>query len=99
MDLYFIQLHEINQSPHNYEVNQGKIEWIGLGNTYLIGTGTQTVTKKLKTSTLKCHEDNSNMQKNCIDDFYSEKLGCILPWAKQNTQSDGVKFDQYKFGS
>ena len=92
-------LHEINQSPHNYEVNQGTIEWIGQGSTYAIGTGTQTVTKKLKTSTLKCHEDNSNMQKNCIDDFYSEKLGCILPWAKQNPQSDGVKFDPCKFGS
>ena len=60
----------------------------------MINTGTQIVTKKLTTSSNKCHEDNSNMQKNCIDNFYAEKLGCTLPWAKNNSQGDGVKFDQ-----
>ena len=69
------------------------MEWIGVGNNYAINTGTQIVTKKLKTSTSICHEDNSNMQKNCIDDFYAEKLGCVLPWAKNNSRDNGVKLD------
>ena len=35
---HFIQLHEIGQSPYNFEVDQGNIQWIGYepGKSYLL---------------------------------------------------------------
>ena len=79
---HFIQLHEIGQSPYNFEVDQGNIQWIGYepGKSYLTTIGQQVVRQNLKKSTWNCHEDNSNMQTNCINNFYNKKLGCILPW-------------------
>ena len=79
---HFIQLHEIGQSPYNFEVDQGNIQWLGYepGKSYLTTIGQQVVRQNLKKSTWNCHEDNSNMQTNCINNFYNKKLGCILPW-------------------
>ena len=79
---HFIQLHEISQSPYNFEVDQGNIQWLGYepGKSYLTTIGQQVVRQNLKKSTWNCHEDNSNMQTNCINNFYNKKLGCILPW-------------------
>ena len=52
------------------------------GKTYLTTVGQQTVITNLKKSTWNCHEDNKNSQTDCINKFYSKKLGCILPWIK-----------------
>ena len=75
-------MHEIGQSPYNAEVDQGKTEWVSPepGKTYLTTISQQTVTKTLKKSSWNCHEDNSNWQPKCINNFYHKKLGCILPW-------------------
>ena len=78
-------MHEIGQSPYNFEVDQGKVKIVApeSGKTYVTNVGQQTITKKLKKSTWNCHEDNSNLQTNCISNFYSNKLGCTLPWVQE----------------
>ena len=89
-------VHDIGQSPYNYEINQNEVEMIGLenpwhhenfGKTYRAIIGQQVVTQKLKKSAAQnCHEDNSNKQTLCINNFYNKKLGCTLPWLHKITK-------------
>ena len=91
-----VMLHDIGQSPYNYEINQNEVEMIGLenpwhhenfGKTYRAIIGQQVVTQKLKKSAAQnCHEDNSNKQTLCINNFYNKKLGCTLPWLHKITE-------------
>ena len=85
MDSFF-EIHEIGQSLHNYYIDQRKIEWIVPKTAYLKKFSKQVVTKKLKTSKMDCHEDNSNNMMNCVNNFFAKKLGCTLPWVKENEE-------------
>ena len=55
---------------------------VGTGNKYRIIIGQQIITESLKKSTRNCHEDNLNIQSECINNVYSKILGCNLPWSK-----------------
>ena len=92
------EIHEIGQSPHNYYIDQQKIELIVPENVYTKKFGKQVVTQKLKTSKMYCHEDNSNKMMNCVNNFYSKKLGCILPWIQESGAkcTGKEKFDEFK---
>ena len=51
-----------------------------------------------------CNEDNQNNFMNCVENYYSKRLGCLLPWSikdNQKNHSDNVckgkdKFKEYK---
>ena len=92
------EIHEIGQSLHNYYIDQRKIELIVPENIYRKKFGKQVVTQKLKTSKMDCHEDNSNRMMNCVNNFYTKKLGCTLPWIHENgTKCTGKeKFEEFK---
>ena len=94
----FVEIHEIGQSLHNYYIDQRKIEWIVPKTAYLKKFGKQVVTKKLKTSKMDCHEDNSNNMMNCVNTFYTKKLGCTLPWVQESGAkcSGKEKFEEFK---
>ena len=94
----FIEIHEIGQSLHNYYIDQRKIEYIASAKTYRKKFGKQVVTQKLKTSKMDCNEDNSNKMMNCVNNFYAKKLGCTLPWVRQNgVKCTGKeKFEEFK---
>ena len=81
--MYVVETHELGQSPHNYDMDQGKIEWFAPNSAYFVRTGKQIITNKLRSPTMNCHEDNSNKQTNCLDKFYAKKLGCTLPWTDE----------------
>ena len=60
-----------------------QIQWVtngGMEGSLRLEFGHQTETARLKKANYYCIEDNSNRFMDCIDNFYSEKLGCILPW-------------------
>ena len=67
--------------PIEYELFDATTK-VGTGNKYRIIIGQQIVTQSLKTSTRNCHEDNLNIQSDCINNVYSKILGCNLPWSK-----------------
>ena len=77
-------MHEAKQSPYNYVVDQGKIQWIVNRYNNVIFMGKQEVTKRLKKSKFRCLEDNSNKQTECINEYYASKLNCTLPWIPSN---------------
>ena len=96
--MYAIEIHEIGQSLHNYYIDQRKIEMIVTNTTYLKKFGKQVVTRMLKTSNTDCHEDNSNKMMNCVNNFFAKKLGCTLPWVKENEEkcTGKEKFEEFK---
>ena len=65
-------------------------------------SGQQNVVKWLKKSNFMCHEDNSNHQADCLNNYYASKLNCTLPWARSHNQEhtglcDGKnKFEEYR---
>ena len=83
-----MQMHETKQSPYNYVVDQGKLQWIVNGYQNVIFMGKQEVTKRLKKSKFNCHENNSNKQTECINEYYASKLNCTLPWVPSNNPNN-----------
>ena len=92
------EIHEIGQSLHNYYIDQRKVEYIVPENIYRKKFGKQVVTQKLKTSKMDCHEDNSNRMMNCVNNFYTKKLGCTLPWIQESGAkcTGKEKFEEFK---
>ena len=81
-------MHETKQSPYNYVVDQGKIKWIVNGYNNVIFMGKQEVTKRLKKTKFDCHENNSNQQTDCLNEYYVSKLNCTLPWVPSNNPNN-----------
>ena len=65
-------------------------------------SGQQDVVKRLKKSNFICHEDNSNQQEDCLNNYYASKLNCTLPWVQAENQEntalcDGKdKFEEFR---
>ena len=93
-----IEIHEMGQSLHNYYIDQHKFEWIVPKKTYRKKFGKQVVTQMLKKPKMDCHEGNSNSMMNCVNNFFAKKLGCNLPWVKQNEVkcTGKEKFEEFK---
>ena len=105
-EYYYIEIHESGQSQYNYEVDQSKIKYLDKG-SHVVNTmsGQQDVVKRLKKSNYICHEDNSNRQTDCLNNYYASKLNCALPWVhadKGDNQEHTVlcdgkdKFEEFK---
>ena len=56
------------------------------------------MTKKLKTSKMDLHEDNSHNMMNPVISFYAKKLGCTLTWVQESGPkcSGKEKFEDFK---
>ena len=102
-EYYFIEVHESGQSQYNYDVDISKIRYVDK-DSHVVYTmsGQQNVVKWLKKSNFMCHEDNSNHQADCLNNYYASKLNCTLPWARSHNQEhtglcDGKnKFEEYR---
>ena len=81
---YQLQFHANGQSPYLYIMDQMKqIHWDpsgGMVGSLRLEFGQQIETVRLKKPNYHCIEDNSNRFMDCMDEFYSRSLGCILPW-------------------
>ena len=96
--LHSIEVHEEDQSKHNYYIDQRKIEYILPKEISFVKFGKQIVTKNLKTSKRDCQEDNSIKLTSCLNNFYARKLGCILPWVQENGEKckGKEKFEEFR---
>ena len=76
-------MHESGQSPYNYDVDLSKMGYLDKDSheVYTM-SGQQEVVKRLKKSNFICHEDNSNQQEDCLNNYYASKLNCTLPWVQ-----------------
>ena len=54
-------------------------------------SGQQEVTSRMKKSKFNCHEDNSNKQTECLNEYYASKLNCTLPWVASKRPQNRVE--------
>ena len=98
-----MEMHESGQSQYNHYVDVSRIEYLDK-DSHVIYTmsGQQDVVKRLNKSRFICHEDNSNRQADCINNYYASKLNCTLPWVQANNQDPADlcngkdKFEEFK---
>ena len=80
---YFVQFHENGQSPYNYDFDQGQYLFWDSGDRLHVEFGQQTETQWLRKSDNDCNEENSSKKSDCIKSYFSNKLGCTLPWRSE----------------
>ena len=89
---YILQFHEEANSPYLYQFAQDKWLWFQSNTMYYIGLGKQIDTININKSNYTCYKDNSNLFMHCMENYYSKKLGCLLPWAlKNDTRNETLK--------
>ena len=100
---YYIEMHESGQSQYNYYVDVSRIEYLDKDSHVIYKmSGQQDVVKRLNKSRFICHEDNSNRQADCINNYYASKLNCTLPWIQADNQDPANlcngrdKFQEFK---
>ena len=78
---HYLQFHQQASSPYLYKLAQD--EWLTIErNTFLrIVLGKQIDTININKSNYTCYEENSNTFMDCMENYYSIKLGCLLPWS------------------
>ena len=86
---YILQFHEKANSPYLYKFAQDQWLWFQSNTMFYMGLGQQIDTININKSNYTCYKDNSNLFMHCMENYYSKKLGCILPWSlKNNTRND-----------
>ena len=102
--LYNFQFHQEGQSPYAYKFAEEETNWIG-NNSYVSLTFTkQIVTLNMNKRSYACNEDNQNHFMHCVENYYSKRLGCLLPWSIKNRKNNHTgnvclgkdKFWEYK---
>ena len=100
MDLsswYLLQFHQIASSPYLHEFAQDQWLWIKGKKILYFELGEQIDIININRSNYTCTEDNSNSFMLCMENYYSRKLGCMLPWAsKTNINNDSLNLCEGK---
>ena len=83
---YLLEGHQEGQSPYLYKYTDVDTYWF---NSYLlISLGEQTETQNINKYSYTCNELNSNSFMSCMENYYSKKLGCLLPWSLQKSPTN-----------
>ena len=86
---HVLQFHEEANSPYLYKFTEDQWYWFKDKKFLYIDFEKQIDTININKPNYTCYEDNSNLFMHCMEDYYSKKLGCRLPWAvKNNTRND-----------
>ena len=101
---YGLQFHEENESRYLYKFPLDQRFWIESNTSLSMGLEKQIDTVNMNKPNYSCDENNSNNFMHCMENYYSRKLGCILPWTlKKNINVDSmnlcegkVKFQEFK---
>ena len=100
MDLsswYLLQFHQIASSPYLHEFAQDQWLWIKGKKILYFELGEQIDIININRSNYTCTEDNSNSFMLCMENYYSRKLGCMLPRAsKTNINNDSLNLCEGK---
>ena len=85
---YNSEWHQEGQSPYLYKYADDNSYWIKNNSHLHIKLGTQTETTNINKFSYTCNELNSNSFMDCMESYYSKKLGCLLPWSQQRIQEN-----------
>ena len=85
---YILQFHEEANSPYLYVFAHDQGLWIKNNTLLYIQLGKQIDTTNINKLNYTCYEDNSNSFMNCMESYYSKKLGCVLPWVSKDIMSN-----------
>ena len=102
-----MQFHQEANSPYLYKFAQDQWFWFetqSLLPVLYIEIGRQIDTVNINKSNYTCDEENSKRFMDCMENYYSQKLGCKLPWAlNNNIRNDSMnlckgkeKFKEFK---
>ena len=80
-----VQFHQEAESPYLHKLVQDQQLWIKNKTVLWVQFDEQIDTIKIVKPNYKCDEYNSNSFMHCMENYYSRKLGCILPWSLNNT--------------
>ena len=100
---YVFQFHQEANSPYLYKLAEDQRFWIERNALLYIDLGMQIDTININKSNYTCDKENSNHFMHCMENYYSGKLGCTLPWVlKNNVRNDSLnrckgkeKFDEF----
>ena len=101
---HLLQFHQEANSPYLYNLEQDELVWFENKTLYYMFFGKQIDTININKSNYTCDEENSKGFMHCMENYYSQKLGCMLPWIlKNNIRNDSMilckgkeKFKEYK---
>ena len=101
---HVFQFHETANSPYLYKFAQDEWRWFESKTFLYVEFGKQIDTINLNKSNHSCYKDNSNRFMDCMEKYYSKKLGCVLPWALKTNVKNVVmnlckgkeKFEDFK---
>ena len=82
---YSLQLHEEGQSPYAYTFAGEDLHWIEEDSYFGLTLMKQIDTVKMNKHSHSCNEDNQNHFMHCVEDYYSKRLGCVLPWSTKES--------------
>ena len=85
---YALQFHQDGQSPYAYKLVGEEINWIEKDYYWTITFMNQIDTLKMNKHSYTCNEDNQNHFMHCVENYYSKRLGCLLPWSIRESQND-----------
>ena len=87
---FILQLHEEGQSHYSYKFAREDIHWIGKDSFFTLTFMKQIDTLKMNKGSYSCNEENQNNFNHCVEDYYSKRLGCVLPWSTKETPNDNT---------
>ena len=101
---YLLQFHQEANSPYLFNLEQDDLLWFERKTLFYVSFGKQIDTTNINKSNYTCDEENSKGFMHCMENYYSRKLGCKLPWVLKNTERNDVmdlctgkeKFKEYK---
>jgi hypothetical protein len=101
---YLLQFHQEANSPYLYDLEQDELVWFENKTMFYMSFGKQIDTINVIKSNYSCDEDNSKRFMQCMENYYSQKLGCMLPWVLKNNKRNDImnlckgkeKFKEYK---
>ena len=99
-----MQFHQEDNSPYLYKFAQDQWFLFETHDLLKIEIGKQIDTIYINKSNYTCEEENSKQFMRCMENYYSQKLGCILPWTlNNNIRNDSMnlckgkeKFKEFK---
>ena len=78
---YVLQFHQEADSPYLYKFEQDQWLFFDVQKLLKIEIGKQIDTIDINKSNYTCDEENSKCFMDCMENYYSQKLRCKLPWA------------------
>ena len=83
-----LQFHQDGDSPYAYKLAEKEIHWTKNDSYSYFILMKQINTLNMNKNSYTCNEDNQNHFMQCVENYYSKKLGCLLPWTIKDGQDN-----------